>query len=118
MSVARPSSGRYGAVWIVTGQLVLGVLVQTAVAFALAIAIRRLGAIHGLFGAFVCGCAAALVAVATTALLVGPAGLRIEGLVTTTVTAYLNVSALLTLPVALGAATAASGVRRLYRIAP
>ncbi|HEY7200687.1 MAG TPA: hypothetical protein VIC57_10765, partial [Candidatus Dormibacteraeota bacterium] len=101
------------SVWVLYGQLVLGVLVQMTVAFALAVSIRRLGAIHGLFGAFVCGCAAALAALAATWLALGMAGLRVESLVTGTLTAYLNLAALLTLPVSLFGAGLASWSRRL-----
>ena len=101
------------SVWIVYGQLVLGVLTQMTVAFALAVSIRRLGAIHGLFGAFVCGCGAALAALAATLLVLGMAGLRVESLVTGMLTAYLNLAALLTLPVSLFGAGLASWFRRL-----
>src|SRR5262249_56253250 len=49
------------SVWLLYGQSVLGVFVQTTVALVLALFVRRLGAIHGLFGAFVCGCVVAIV---------------------------------------------------------
>jgi len=103
------------SVWLLYGQSVLGVLVQTAVAIVLALFVRRLGAIHGLFGAFVCGCIVAIVALADTVLTVGIAGLEVRGLVTGTVATYLNVAGLITLPAAVAAAGFASWIRRIGR---
>jgi len=108
---ASPAGGV--SVWLLYGQSVLGVLIQTAVALVLALLVRRLGAIHGLFGAFVCGCVVAIVALANTALTVGLAGLQVRDLVTQTVATYLNVSALITLPVAVAAAGVSSWIRSI-----
>ena len=103
------------SVWLLYGQSVLGVFVQTTVALVLALFVRRLGAIHGLFGAFVCGCVVAIVALADTLLTVGLAGLQVRGLVTGTVATYLNVSALITMPAAAAAAGFASWIRWISR---
>jgi Zn-dependent protease with chaperone function len=99
--------------WLVYGQAVLGVLVQIGVAFAVAASIPRLGAVHGLFAAFACGCVVAVAALATVLPTVGTAGLRVEGVVSSTIATYLNVGALLTLPAAIAGAGAASLLRRL-----
>jgi len=112
LSLYLSTGARNGlSVWLLYGQAVLGVLVQTAVAFALGLVVRRLGAIHGLFGAFACGCVVAIVALADTALTVRVAALDVGALVTGTLATYLNVAALITLPAACAAAGFASWIR-------
>jgi Zn-dependent protease with chaperone function len=99
------------SVWLLYGQSALGVFLQTIVAFVLALSVRRVGAIHGLFGAFICGCVVAIVALADTLLTVGLAGLQVRGLVAATLTTYLNVAALITVPASAGAAGVATWIR-------
>jgi Zn-dependent protease with chaperone function len=110
LSASSPEAFAY---WFLYGQAVLGVMIQAGVALVLAIIVPRLGTVHGLFGALVCGATIAVVVVAAAALTMGLAGLRVHGLVATTATTYLNVAALITVPVAAGAAGFMSWVRAM-----
>lgn len=90
------------------GQVTAAALVQAGTAVVVAIRVDRLGGIHGLFGAFVAGCVAA----------VGILGLNLafggsieRSFAWITFTLVLNGGALLSLPAATGAASLASRAR-------
>jgi hypothetical protein len=104
------------AAWLGPGQAVLGLLVQAGVAVAVASWTRRLGAVHALFAAFVAGCTIAVIALAAAVLTLGPSALRVAGLPAAALSTYLNLSMMITLPLALMAAAFASWVRGLASV--
>jgi Zn-dependent protease with chaperone function len=109
MASARPAV----VAWQETGQVFAGVLVQTAVAAAVAARVRHLGVVHGLLAAFVCGAVTSLAALGADVLTNGFAVLDLRhSLVPVTVSNYLNASLLVTLPAAGCAAGLASWARR------
>jgi hypothetical protein len=104
------------AAWLGPGQAVLGLLVQAGVAVAVASWTRRLGVVHALFAAFVAGCTIAVIALAAAVLTLGPSALRVAGLPAAALSTYLNLSMMITLPLALMAAAFASWVRGLASV--
>ena len=77
---------------------------------------RRLGVVHALFAAFVAGCTIAVIALAAAVLTLGPSALRVAGLPAAALSTYLNLSMMITLPLALMAAAFASWVRGLASV--
>jgi Zn-dependent protease with chaperone function len=108
-----PTSPDALATWLTVGQPVLGILIQSIVATALALSIRRLGVVHALFGAFVCGGVIALMSIGAAVSTAGVAAIHIQGLAAGAVTTSLNVGALFVIPLAVGSAGLATFIRRI-----
>jgi hypothetical protein len=98
--------------WLADGQLLAGLCIQAVVAAVVAYSARPLAAVHAIFSAFVCGVVMAVAALAVTALTLGPAALRVGGLVPTILLAFTSVAILVTIPVAALAAAMGGRVHR------